>query len=80
MNVSLTPELEAFVQETVATGQYTSASEVVRASLRRFQEEERWKALIKTKLDEGLKDFAEGRTVSREEFLAEIKARRRKSA
>lgn len=34
MNVSLTPELEKFVQEKVNSGMYTSASEVVRESLR----------------------------------------------
>jgi antitoxin ParD1/3/4 len=34
MNISLTPELEHFIQEKVATGMYTSASEVIRESLR----------------------------------------------
>lgn len=34
MNISLTPELERFVQEKVAHGMYTSASEVIRESLR----------------------------------------------
>lgn len=34
MNVSLTPELERFVQEKVACGLYSSASEVIRESLR----------------------------------------------
>ena len=34
MNVSLAPELERFVAETVASGRYRSASEVVRAALR----------------------------------------------
>jgi antitoxin ParD1/3/4 len=33
MNVSLTPKLEAFVQEKVASGLYTSASEVIRDAL-----------------------------------------------
>ena len=41
MNVSLTPELEKFVNDTVATGRYNSASELVRASLRKLEEEER---------------------------------------
>lgn len=40
MNVSLTPELEAFVHEKVASGRYTSASEVVRESLRLLEERE----------------------------------------
>lgn len=38
MNVSLTPHLEAWVQEKVATGRYGNASEVVRDALRLMQE------------------------------------------
>ena len=34
MNVSLTPELEAFIQHQVEAGTYRSASEVVRQALR----------------------------------------------
>jgi len=34
MNISLTPELERFIQDKVSSGMYTSASEVVRESLR----------------------------------------------
>jgi antitoxin ParD1/3/4 len=41
MNVSLTPELERFVQEKVHSGRYTSASEVVREALRLLEEHER---------------------------------------
>jgi putative addiction module CopG family antidote len=41
MNVSLTPELAAFVQGRVASGRYASASEVVRAALRLLEEDER---------------------------------------
>lgn len=39
-NVSLTPRLEAFIDERVATGRYRSASEVVRAALRLLEEAE----------------------------------------
>ena len=34
MNVSLTPELEQFIEKEVETGMYQSASEVIRAGLR----------------------------------------------
>ena len=34
MNVSLTPELERFIQDKVNAGLYNSASEVIRESLR----------------------------------------------
>ena len=40
-NVSLTPELEAFIDDTVASGRYRSASEVVRAALRLLHDRER---------------------------------------
>jgi antitoxin ParD1/3/4 len=80
MNVSLTPELEKFVDDTVATGRYSSASEVVRASLRKLQEEERWKEYAKAKIARGLDDLAAGRVISRESFLAEIAERRKKRA
>ena len=40
MNVSLTPELESFVQKQVSGGLYQTASEVVRAALRRLREDQ----------------------------------------
>ena len=39
MNVSLTPELERFVETEVGSGLYQTASEVVRAGLRRLKED-----------------------------------------
>jgi len=41
MNVSLTPELEEFVQAKVKSGRYNSASEVVREALRLLEEHDR---------------------------------------
>jgi antitoxin ParD1/3/4 len=40
MNVSLTPQLEDFVHQTVAAGRYQSASEVVRTALRLLEQRE----------------------------------------
>jgi len=40
MNVSLTPELEKFVQSEVTSGLYQTASEVIRAGLRRLKEDQ----------------------------------------
>jgi antitoxin ParD1/3/4 len=39
MNVSLTPELEKFVAQEVDSGLYQTASEVIRAGLRRLKED-----------------------------------------
>lgn len=38
MNVSITPELAAFVATQLASGRYKNASEVVRAALRLLEE------------------------------------------
>lgn len=40
LNVSLTPELEQFVQSRVASGRFQTASEVVREGLRLLEERE----------------------------------------
>lgn len=40
-NVSLTPELAAFIADRVASGRFGNASEVVRAGLRLLVEDER---------------------------------------
>ena len=44
MNVSLTPELENFVQTKVLSGRYTSASEVVREALRLLEDHDKARA------------------------------------
>lgn len=41
MDVSVTPELERFVAEKVASGRYSSASEVVLEALRLLEEHDR---------------------------------------
>lgn len=40
LNVSLTPELERFITDRVASGRYQTASEVVRAGLRLLERTE----------------------------------------
>jgi len=40
MNVSLTPELEKFVAKEVESGLYQTASEVIRAGLRRLKDDQ----------------------------------------
>lgn len=44
LNVSLTPQLETFIYETVTSGRYQSASEVVRTALRLLEEREQERA------------------------------------
>jgi antitoxin ParD1/3/4 len=76
LNVSLTPELEQFVQERVASGRYQTASEVVREGLRLLELQERdrdaaYKAL-KAKLKRGAEQAERGEVVDGEEFLEQL--------
>ena len=57
MNVSLTPELEALVNEKVRSGLYGSASEVIREGLRLLREQD---ALREARLEELRREVARG--------------------
>lgn len=66
MNVSITPELEKFVQKQVKSGMYNSASEVIREALRLLvaREEIRRQRIeggpINLKIDASTREFLEG--------------------
>jgi antitoxin ParD1/3/4 len=57
VNISLTPELTAFLQSRLATGRYQTTSEIVREALRLLErhEQERDQAFqqLKAKLERG---------------------------
>jgi antitoxin ParD1/3/4 len=57
LNVNLTPELEAMVRDKVATGLYSSASEVVREALRLMAQQDRLQLL---KLEQLRRDIQAG--------------------
>jgi antitoxin ParD1/3/4 len=84
LNVSLTPELEHFVQQRVATGRYQTASEVVREGLRLLEHQERDReaafAALKAKLKRGSAQANEGRFVDPDETLKKIAAIKRRRA
>lgn len=65
MNISLTPELEQFVQAKVNSGMYTSASEVIRESLRLLHTYEDLQAQRISQLNQsielGLQELTEGK-------------------
>jgi antitoxin ParD1/3/4 len=66
-NVSLTPALAEFVDESVASGQFQNASEVVREGLRLLkqrQEEDRLRLeRLRQEVRRGLDDLAHGRII-----------------
>src|SRR5690242_7524001 len=77
MNVSLTPELEKFVQDKVTSGLYTSASEVIRESLRLMTtyddlQKQRIQQL-KAAIDVGLKQLESGQGIDGKESYERLK-------
>ncbi|MFB2918537.1 MULTISPECIES: type II toxin-antitoxin system ParD family antitoxin [Aerosakkonema] len=76
MNVSLTPELEKFVQEKVKSGRYLSASEVVREALRLLQEEDQIRQLrlenLRKEIAIGIEQADRGEVVDGKEVIKEL--------
>jgi antitoxin ParD1/3/4 len=62
MNISLPSELAKKVEDLVASGQYGSASEVVRAGLRLLTDHEAKRALLVRELQVGLDASNNGRS------------------
>ncbi len=75
MNVSLTEELQKFVQDKVKSGLYRSASEVVRDSLRSFKKREAGLIELRHEVDIGLRDIKDGKVeeLNIEKIVAEAK-------
>lgn len=56
MNINLTPQLEEMVREKVASGLYTSASEVVREALRLMDEKDQLRLARLSQLREDIQE------------------------
>ena len=67
MNISLTRELEQYVQDKLSSGLYTSASEVIRTSLRLMHSQEdlqnHRKMQLNQAIDLGLNQLANGQKI-----------------
>lgn len=59
MNTSLTRHLEEMIREKIASGSYTSASEVVREALRLLEQEDQMRALKMERLREDIREGLE---------------------
>lgn len=83
MNVSLTPEVEKFVEKEVGSGLYQTASEVVSAGLRRLKADEEARlprlpatlAELEAQLLQSVEALHAGQGVSGEESLARLRQR-----
>jgi antitoxin ParD1/3/4 len=78
VNISITPELGAFLQSRVASGRYQTTSEVVREALRLLEREELGRsqaiASLKAKLDQGIAEAARGELLDGDAVFAELKS------
>lgn len=84
LNVSLTPELDRFVQSRVTSGRYQTASEVVREGLRLLEVQERERDATFEALKQQLKEASEqadrGEFFTPDQVLEEIEALKRQRA
>jgi len=78
LNVSLTPELEDLVRQRVESGDYASASEVVRAALRLLRDQEELRSIqleeLRRKVAEGLDAADRGDLVDGPAAMQDLKA------
>jgi antitoxin ParD1/3/4 len=77
MNVSLTPELEKFVQDKVKSGLYTTASEVIRESLRLMHTHDDVRKQQVSQLNQaieiGLQQLSQGKKTPADKSYAQFK-------
>ena len=89
MNVSLTPELEKYINKQVESGFYHSSSEVIRAALRLLVKAETrnqnidfddYKMWLNQEVQIGLDQAARGELITRGQLKSYINERRQKFA
>ena len=87
MNVSLTPELKKFVEKEVGSGFYQTASEVIRAGLRRLKQDKETQPLrspatleaLETRLLEAVESLDDGHGADGEAVLRRLRKRIKQS-
>jgi antitoxin ParD1/3/4 len=77
VNVSITPELDAFLQSRVQSGRYQTTSEVVREALRLLERHERERddvlASLRQKLQRGVEQAERSELLDGDEVFDELK-------
>lgn len=72
MNISLTPELEYWIQQKVESGHYQTLSEVVREALRTQIQREQQRDELRAMIEEGWTESESGKTISLNELKKRI--------
>ena len=79
LNVLVTPELEAFIRDRIASGRYLSSSEVVREGLLLLQSRERESderlAAFQEKIQRSTEQAERGEVVDGEQYFEELLTR-----
>ena len=82
MSISLAPEVEELLNKKVRSGQYGSASDVVREALRLLDQQEtdyaEWRSYVQHKIEKGLAQADAGQCISLEELEQRMAKRREK--
>jgi antitoxin ParD1/3/4 len=73
MNISLTPELEHWIQQKVESGHYQTLSEVVREALRTQIQREQQRDELRTMIEEGWAESETGKTIGLNELKKRLK-------
>ncbi len=77
VNISLTPELDAFLRSRVKSGRYQTTSEVVREALRLLERQEREREEVfqelKAKLERGATQADSGELLDGDEAFEELR-------
>ncbi|MBV8433975.1 MAG: type II toxin-antitoxin system ParD family antitoxin [Candidatus Eremiobacteraeota bacterium] len=72
-NISLPPDLEAYVDGKVASGEYAHASEVIRHGIRLMMHEEADKLeWLRAEIQKGIDDFERGDFLPHDEAFREV--------
>ena len=76
MNVSLTPELEKYVADKIASGWFNNATEVIRQSLREMKEaDDKYMEKVRADIEIGLQQARDGLGVDGPTAMRRIGAR-----
>ena len=75
MNVSLTPELEQFVQGKVESGLYNNASEVIRESLRLLKEHDEIRVKWREQIERGWLQAQAGKVIDGDDVFRKVDER-----
>lgn len=74
-SVILSPHFEQFVQKQLATGRYSSVSEVIRESLRLMEDREAQLFALRAELDIGIEQLNRGERIEWNRLKDELSAR-----